>query len=346
MIKVAIVGANGYTGLELMKLLANHPKAELVTAVSRSNAGTKISDMYPPLERYYGDKNFSELDIDAIAKSCDVAFTALPHASSAEIGGKLFDKGVKVIDLSADFRYNNLETYESTYKVKHPCPNLNTKAVYGLTEINRALIKKSGIIGNPGCYTTTSILPLYPLLKQKLISESGIIIDAKSGVTGAGRKSDVDYNICETVDNFKAYAVSTHRHTSEIEEKLTFGDKPLVVQFTPHLLPVKRGILATIYASPNSGVKQADIASAYKTFYTGEQFVKVNAAGVMPELKWVVGSNVCQIGFKLDERTNRLIIVSVLDNLLKGASGAAVQNMNVMFGLSEGMGLPLVASYL
>lgn len=345
MINVAIIGANGYTGYELMKIIANHPQAELVTAVSRSNAGTKISDMYAPLERAYGDKNFDELDIDAIANSCDVAFTALPHASSAEIGGKLYDRGLKVIDLSADFRYNDIDVYQNTYKVTHPRPDLNKLAVYGLTEINRDQIKKTQIVGNPGCYTTTSILPLYPLLKNNLISSSGIIIDAKSGITGAGRKAEIDYNFNECSESFKAYAVTTHRHTSEIEEKLSFG-KPLVLQFTPHLLPVKRGILATIYATLSSGITATDIAAIYNEFYASEQFVRVLPEGNLPELKWVVGSNVCTIGYKLDKRTNRIIIVSVLDNLLKGASGAAVQNMNLMFGLDEGLGLNKISNYL
>lgn len=242
MIKVGIVGANGYTGFELMRILAAHPAAEVVTAVSRSNAGTRVKDMYPPLGAVYGDMMFSDIDMEQLS-ACDVCFTALPHAASADIGGQLYDRGVKVIDLSADFRYDSLELYERTYGVTHPRPELNEQAVYGLPELFRDKIAKADIIGNPGCYTTASILALYPLLQAGLIDKDGIIIDAKSGVTGAGRKADVAYNYCETADNFKAYGVTTHRHTTEIEEKLGVS-----LSFTPHLLPVKRGILATIYA--------------------------------------------------------------------------------------------------
>lgn len=346
MIKVAIVGANGYTGFELMKILANHGEAKVKIAVSRSNAGTPIADLYAPLRNVYGDMKFEEFDADCIANECDVAFTALPHAASAEIGGKLFDKGVKIIDLSADFRYNSIDLFESTYKVTHPRPDLNEKAVYGLTEINRDKIKNSNIIGNPGCYTTTSILPLYPLLKEKLIKSEGIIIDAKSGITGAGRKSDVDYSFCEADGNFKAYGVTTHRHTTEIEEQLSFGSERLALSFTPHLLPVKRGILSTIYANLSSDISAEQISSVYNKYYGNEQFVQVCSSGKLPELKWVTGSNVCSIGFVVDKRLNRVIIVSVLDNLIKGASGQAVQNMNVMFGLKEETGLSKVSMYL
>lgn len=344
MIKVAIVGANGYTGLELMKLLGSHKHTELVHAVSRSNVGVKISNIYPSLSNVYGDKSFCDLNVAALKRDCDVVFTALPHSASAEIGGQLFDAGVKVIDLSADFRYTDIETYENTYKVKHPRSDLNKQAVYGLTEINRDKIKNSCLIGNPGCFTTCSILPLYPLIKENVISPKGIIIDAKSGTSGAGRKSEVDYGFCEVSDNFKAYAVATHRHTSEIEEKLSDKNRKVQLCFTPHLLPVKRGILATIYADCTAASEQ--VTAAYNKYYAGEKFINFMPNGLMPELKWAVGSNMCYIGFKLDTRLNKIIIVSVIDNLLKGASGQAIQNMNVMFNLNENEGLPTTACYL
>lgn len=339
MIKVGIIGANGYTGLELMKLICAHPKAELTMAVSRSNVGAKITDMYRNLNPALKGMEFCDLDINAIEKNCDVVFAALPHGASGEICGKLFDKGLKVIDLSADFRYNDIGLYESTYKVAHPRKDLIGKSAYGLCELNREKIKSSSLIGNPGCYTTTAILALTPLLKEGLISPKGIIIDAKSGTTGAGKKSDSDYNYCEVDENFKAYGVTTHRHTSEIEEKLSVN-----LSFAPHLLPVKRGILETIYT--DASCSAADVTAAYEKFYGGEKFVSFYDEGILPELKWVVGSNSAAIGFKLDKRLNRLIIVACLDNLLKGASGQAVQNMNIICGLNEETGLTANGLYL
>ena len=340
MIKVGVIGANGYTGFELLKLIHAHPELTLTAAASRSNAGTKLSELFPALKFAYGDAEFCEPDSDEIAAKSDVVFTALPHAASAEIGGKLFDKGVKVIDLSADFRYTDVKLYESTYGVTHPRSELNKLAAYGLCEINRDNVKKAPVIGNPGCYTTCSILPLYPLVKNKLIDGNSIIIDAASGITGAGRKSDVAYNYCETAESFKAYGVTTHRHTTEIEEKLSVNSQ-IKVSFTPHLLPCKRGILATIYANLNKGVTAADINDAYSC-YGGEKFAVALGEGVLPELKWVVGSNVCAFGYKIDSKNNRIIIVSAIDNLLKGASGQAIQNLNIMFGLPEHTGLPVI----
>ncbi len=345
MIRAAIVGANGYTGFELMKLIYGHPGLTLTSAASRSNAGSKISDLYPALGFAYGNMTFTEPDVDTIAKNADVVFTALPHAASAEIGGKFYDKGVKVIDLSADFRYTDIGLYENTYKVTHPRPDLNKEAVYGLCEINRDKIKKAAVIGNPGCYTTCSILPLYPLIKSGVIQDKGIIIDAASGITGAGRKADVAYNFCESDGNYKAYGVTTHRHATEIEEKLTFGDERISVSFTPHLLPVKRGILATVYANTASGATASDIDKAY-SLYKDEKFAVATGEGVLPELKWVVQSNVCAFGYKLDAKNGRIIIVSAIDNLLKGASGQAVQNCNIMFGLPETDGLPVIGTHL
>ena len=346
MIKVGIIGANGYTGAELMRLLAMHGKAKVTYIASRSNAGTAATELYPSLYAKYKDMKYEEPDAKECAKKCDVAFTCLPHAASAAFGAELCHSGVKVIDLSADFRYDDINLYEKTYKVVHPAKELNKEAVYGLVELYREQIKSARIIGNPGCYTTSSILPLYPLIKENLISENGIIIDSKSGVTGAGRKADIAYNYCETDESFKAYAVTTHRHTSEIEEKLSVDGKKIALSFTPHLLPVKRGILSTIYADLKNGADEQKIAAVYDKYYGAEPFVNVFPEGTLPEIKWVAGSNTCKIGYKVDKRLNKIIIVSCLDNLIKGAAGQAIQNMNVMFGVDEKEGLPLCANYL
>lgn len=344
MIRTAIIGANGYTGFELMKLIHAHPELTLTAAASRSHAGKELRELYPALGFAYGNMKFCEPDVDRIAKYADVVFTALPHAASAEIGGKFFDKGVKVIDLSADFRYTDIDLYQKTYSVTHPRPELNAKAAYGLCEINREKIAKSQIVGNPGCYTTCSILPLYPLIKFGAIKSDGIIIDAASGITGAGRKADENYNYCETAENFKAYGVTTHRHTTEIEEQLSLH-KCISVNFTPHLLPVKRGILATIYADLENGATAADIDKAY-AMYKGEKFAVALGEGVLPEIKWVANSNVCAFGYKIDRRTQKIIIVSAIDNLIKGASGQAIQNLNILFGFAEDKGLPIIGAHL
>ena len=346
MIKASIIGANGYTGLELMNLLSCHPQAKIAHIVSRSNAGIKARQLYPTLHRL-GEKRFENLDLDAIAEGSDVVFSALPHSASAEVCGKLCRKGLKVIDLSADFRYRDKSVYEQWYKVKHPCPELCSRAVYGLPEIYREKIRGAQIVGNPGCYTTCSILALYPLLKEKAISPDGIIIDAKSGTSGAGRKAEADLSFCEVNENFKAYAVTTHRHTSEIEQELSLAaGRAVALSFTPHLLPIQRGILATIYCEPERGVMDGDIYSVYQKYYAGEPFVVINEEGVFPEIKHVRHSNYISIGFKLDKRINRLIIISALDNLVKGASGQAIQNMNIMFGLDERAGLEHLSRYI
>lgn len=335
MIKVAIVGANGYTGFELMRLLATHREVELIAATSRSLLGKSVSEAYPPLGFAYGGLKYTDSDVDAL-KEADICFTALPHTAGAEIGGKLFDAGVKVIDLSADFRYDDTALYESTYGVTHPRPELNGKAVYGLCELNREKIRKAAVVGNPGCYTTASILPLYPLIKEGVISSEDIIIDAASGASGAGRKSDYLYNLSESGANFKAYGVFTHRHRTEIEEKL--GAQ---VTFTPHLLPVSRGILCTIYCKALKSA--ATLEKVYADYYGKEKFVRFTGLK-LPELNWVRGSNYCAIGYA--EKDGKFILVSAIDNLVKGASGQAIQNMNIMMGLNEAEGLMAQPIYL
>ncbi len=336
MIKVGIVGANGYTGFELMRLLAAHPEAEVTFASSRSLAGQKIAETYPTLSGYYGDMSYADVDLERAAE-CDVVFACLPHGQSAEICGKLIDAGAKVIDLSADYRYDDINLYEKTYKIDHPRKDLTKEAVYGLPEYNRREIAKARLIGNPGCYVTASVLALKPLADAGVINKKTVIIDAKSGTSGAGRKSDVAYNFNETDGNFKAYGVTTHRHTTEIEEK-----SGATVTFTPHLLTVKRGILATIYCDLKGSPDDAEKAYAR---YEKEPFVHY-LGSTLPDIKAAAGSNCCYIGAKYEEKTGRLIVVSCIDNLIKGASGQAVQNMNIMFGLPETTGLPRVGFHL
>lgn len=338
MIKAGIIGANGYTGFELMRLLAQHPDAEVAFAASRSLAGKRVAETYPTLAGAYGDMTYSDVDLTKAAK-CDVVFACLPHGESAEICGKLIDAGTRVIDLSADYRYDDVSLYESTYKKEHPRKDLLAEAVYGLPELNRKAIAGARLIGNPGCYVTASVLAVLPLVSAGVIDPRTVIIDAKSGVSGAGRKADVAYNANEVEGSFKAYAVATHRHTTEIEEK-----SGAVVTFVPHLLPIKRGILATIYCDIMPGKTEEDAKAAYSV-YAGEPFVHF-LGNDLPEIKSAAGSNCCYIGLRREEKTNRLIVVSCIDNLIKGASGQAVQNMNIMFGLPETEGLPLVGLHL
>lgn len=337
-IKAAIVGASGYTGFELLSILGRHPGVEVICATSRKEAGEKICDMYPALEGVCGDMKFCEPKFELL-KEADVAFTALPHTAGAQIGGELVDAGVKLIDLSADFRYDSLSLYEKTYGVTHPRPDLLKQAVYGLCELNREKIKSARLVGNPGCYTTAAILALYPLVKENLIEKSGIIIDGKSGVTGAGRKSDVGYSFCETEGNFRAYSAVGHRHTTEMKEKLNLS----ALSFTPHLLPVKRGILETIYAKAKTSDFSA-VESAYEKYYGKEKFVSFSSR--LPDLNLVRGSNCCRIGAVYDPECGLIKIVSVIDNLIKGASGQAVQNMNILFGFDEDTALTQIGEHL
>ncbi len=337
MIKASIIGASGYTGVELLKIFSLHDQVNVMHLVSPNNVGKKVTDLYSGMHDYK-DYTFSALDYDLIAADSDVVFCAFPHAASAEAAAEFIARGVKVIDLSADYRYDNIQTYEKVYKVTHPHPEL--KKVYGITELFREDIKVANLIANAGCYTTASIMPLYPLIQMGLIDNNNIIINASSGVTGAGRKATLAGSYTETNENYSAYAIGTHRHTSEIEEKLSVAaGSDIIIQFTPHLLPVNRGILTTICTTPLKGVTEKDIKSAYNKYYQSEQFVILGEDGDLPELKQVRGSNYIKIGYVMDTRTGRLIIISAIDNLIKGASGQAVQNMNVMFGIAENIGL-------
>ena len=324
-IKVGIVGANGYAGAEVLRLISAHPFAELCAVTSRAHLGKRVCDVFPALPC---PLTFTEMT-DPVLKTCDVVFVALPQTAGAALVGELTDGGVRIIDLSADYRFDDISVYEKVYGVTHPRPELNRIAVYGLCEANRDKIRSAKLVANPGCFVTSVLLPMLPLCKLGLASD--VIVDSKSGVSGAGRKSDEAYSFCALDENFKAYGVFNHRHAPEMNEKLGM---PLL--FTPHLLPLKRGILSTIYFN----TKDADSAlNALKTAYDGESFVSYSDA--LPEISTVAHTNRCVFSARFDGE--RGIIVSVIDNLLKGAAGQAVQNMNIMFGMDEAAGLPVYA---
>jgi N-acetyl-gamma-glutamyl-phosphate reductase len=348
MIKVGIVGATGYAGAELVRLLQGHPEASITHLVSESMAGSQMESVYPSLMGVYCNQTES-LNAELLGLECDIVFTALPHHVSAKAVPAIAAAGARVIDLSGDFRYDDPAVYEQWYGQSHPYPDLMREAVYGMPELpgKRAAIAAASIVGNPGCYTTCSILALAPALSSGLIETKGIVIDAKSGVTGAGRKATQDLHFCEVQDNFKAYKIASHRHTSEIEQELSkVAGEPITLTFTPHLLPVKRGILATIYGQLNADVTATQVLDAYRAFYTDQPFIVIHAPGSYPELKFVNGSNFLHIGAEVDRRTGRLILIACLDNLIKGAAGQAIQNMNLMFGLNETTGLKAPAYYL
>lgn len=345
MIKVAVLGATGYAGIELVRILSAHPEVELEVLGSQSYDGQPISDVYANFKHVL-DMDCERLDLEKVAK-CDVAFTALPHGASKAVIPSLIEKGLKVIDLSGDFRYDDIEVYETWYQQEHSAPELLNESVYGMPELYRDKIKNARLIGNPGCYTTCSILGAYPLLKSGLGSSENVIVDAKSGVTGAGRGIALAYHFCECTENTKAYKIATHRHTSEIEQELSkAAGKEMMISFTPHLIPQKRGILATIYVNLTEKCTTEQITELYKDFYKDEYFVRVKDAGKLPETKHVAGSNFVDIGVVVDERLNRAVIVSAIDNIYKGAAGQAVQNMNLLFGLDEKTGISNAGFYL
>lgn len=341
MIKAAIVGATGYAGIELVRLLSLHPEVDLKHLISHSWAGKRLAEVYP---QFNEDRQLKEYDPGLLA-SCDVVFTALPHGVSQKKAGELYERGVKIVDLSGDFRYRDCEIYEEWYQCKHEYPQLMKKSVYGLVEINREKIKKAQLVANPGCYPTASILAALPLLKAGILTTDVLTVDAKSGVSGAGRKASRITHYCEVGENVKAYGIGTHRHTSEIETHLRyFGDsKELQVSFTPHLMPMKRGILATVYAEMVE-FSQEELVDIYYQYYEDSFFVRVMGEG-SPETKHVRNSNFCQLGVNYDARLSRAIIVSAIDNLGKGAASQAVQNMNLMFSLPEETGLEQIGVF-
>ena len=342
--KVSIIGATGYTGAELIRLLTQHPKVDIEIITSNSFVGEKISDIYPNLTGII-DKKCEELNVEQIAEETEVAFTALPHGVSMDIVPQLINKDLKVIDLSGDYRYQDLDTYQQWYK-EHSSGELLEVGTYGLAEYNSLKIKDSSLIANPGCYPTASLLALLPLVQSSLIEKESIIIDAKSGTTGAGRKLSRGTHFSETEGNFKAYKVGNHRHRSEIEEKLSLAQEDDVeVTFTPHLLPVKRGILATIYADLSCNKTKEELIHYYNEFYDGTNFVRV-LDDKLPQLKYVAGSNYCDIGVKVNQDRQQVVIISAIDNLVKGSAGQAIQNLNLMAGWDETTGLEQIGLYL
>jgi N-acetyl-gamma-glutamyl-phosphate reductase len=340
--KVAIVGASGYSGEELVKLLLRHPLVELAAVTSRQYAGQSIAQVFP---KHGNDPRakalrFSEPKAELLAKSADIVFLALPHGVAAEFAVPLLDLGCQVIDLSADFRLKSPTVYKEFYGHDHPASHLLEKSVYGLPELYRAEIKTASLIASPGCYPTSILIPLLPLLKAGLAQSDGIIADSLSGVSGAGRKLEADYLFVECNESVRPYGIPKHRHLSEIEEQLSVAaKKPVVIQFTPHLIPINRGILTTLYLTPGGGVGEAEIAGCFRKAYGNEPFVRLLDGKALPDTKNVADTNVIEIAWKLDARTGRLIVMSALDNLVKGASGQAVQSMNILRGFTETAGL-------
>lgn len=345
MIKVGIIGATGYAGGELVRLLLGHRQAEIKWYGSKTYIGQKFSHIYQNMFQLVEDQCLDD-NMKELAKQVDVIFTATPQGLCAALLNEEILNRVKVIDLSADYRIKDVETYEKWYGFKHASPQLIEEAVYGLCEVNRESIKKARLIANPGCYPTCSFLSVYPLVKEGMIQTETLIIDAKSGTSGAGRGTKVDHLYCEVNENIKAYSAANHRHTPEIEEQLSYAaGKKVMINFTPHLVPMNRGILITAYASLKEKVTYEEMKEVYDKYYKNENFVRVLEKDVYPQTKWVEGSNFVDVNFKIDTRTNRVIMMGAMDNLVKGAAGQAVQNMNLMFGLEESMGLQLVPMF-
>ena len=350
MVKVGIIGATGYAGNELVRLLMGHKDVEIKWYGSRSYIDKKYAEVYQNMFEIVEDTCLDD-NMEELASKVDVIFTATPQGFLAGVLTEEILSRVKIIDLSADFRIKDVRTYEKWYKIEHRSPQFIEEAVYGLCELNRDKIKGARLIANPGCYTTCSILTAYPLVKEELIDPDTLIIDAKSGTSGAGRGAKLPNLFCEVNENMKAYGVTNHRHTPEIEEQLGYAaGKEIMVNFTPHLVPMNRGILATEYAALN---KKADgtlptygeVKAIYDKYYKNEKFVRVLEKDVCPETKWVEGSNYVDVNFKIDERTGRIVMMGALDNLVKGAAGQAVQNMNLLFGFDEAEGLNLVPMF-
>lgn len=350
MIKAGIIGATGYAGNELVRLLMGHKEAEIKWYGSKSYIDKKYADVYQNMFQIVEDVCLDD-NIETLASQVDVIFTATPQGFLAGVLTEDILNKVKVIDLSADFRIKDVAVYEEWYKLTHKSPQFIEEAVYGLCEVNREQIKHARLVANPGCYTTCSILTAYPLVKEGLIDTDTLIIDAKSGTSGAGRGAKLPNLFCEVNESIKAYGVATHRHTPEIEEQLGYAaGKEVLINFTPHLVPMNRGILATEYAKLNKNADGSlptyeDIKAVYDKYYAKEKFVRVLERGQCPETKWVEGSNYVDIGFQIDARTGRIIMMGALDNLVKGAAGQAVQNMNLLFGFDEAEGLNLVPMF-
>lgn len=349
-VRAAIVGASGYSGEELVRLLLNHPRVDLVAVTSRANSGQTVAQVFPRFASHPDARSlrFSDPNPAVLATQADVVFLALPHGVAAEFAVPLHAAGVTVIDLSADFRLRSAAVYREFYAHEHPAPDLLSQAVYGLPEVYRERIRTASLIASPGCYPTSILLPTLPLIRAGLIRTAGIIADSLSGVSGAGRKAEADYLFCECNESVRAYGLPKHRHLSEIEQELSLAaGEPVTLQFTPHLIPVNRGILTTLYLAPTRHFKtpeeaaalDAEIAACYRTAYAQEPFVRVLEGRALPDTKNVVGTNMVELAWRLDPRTGRLLVVSAEDNILKGASGQAIQSMNIRYGFPETEGL-------
>jgi len=344
MIKIGIYGASGYTGQECLRLLLRHSGIEVVAITSRRYAGLSIADVYPVFSGLTS-LSFMDASPQEVAELADVIFLALPHSESMKVAPLFWESGKKVVDLSADYRLRDIAVYESWYG-RHASPHLVPEAVYGIPELYREEVARTRFVANPGCYPTSVILGMAPALKNKLIDPASVIVDSKSGTSGAGREPQVGSLFCEVNETFKAYKVGSHRHTPEIEQELSrLAGQEMNISFTPHLLPIDRGILSTIYATLTQEVTSAALSEIYRNFYAGERFVRICRPGTFPNVAFVRGSNYCDIGTAVDARTHRLIVVSVIDNLVKGAAGQAIQNMNILCGFPEYMGLEMIALF-
>lgn len=342
MVRAAVIGATGYAGAELVRILSGHPHAELTMITSQQHAGSSFSDIYPAMAGIV-DLRCQAFSEEAVSEAADVIFAALPHKASMSGVPGLIHRGKKVIDLSADFRFKDPAVYEAWYEEPHQAKDLLKTAVYGLSEIYFNDIQKASLVGNPGCYPTSVLLPLLPLVKAPFVDLDNIVADSKSGTSGAGRSPNVATHFCEVNEGLKAYKVAEHRHNPEIDEVLSlFAGRTIHITFTPHLVPMTRGMLTTIYIGLKESVSTQDVASYLDRFFANKPFVRICPPGRFPNSMHVKGTNYCDIGLKVAERTRRLIIVSAIDNLVKGASGQAVQNMNIMFGLPETAGLDQV----
>ncbi len=342
--RIAVVGASGYTGAELLRLLVQHPETELVCVTSRQHAGQPVAEIFPSLQRLQ-DLTFEDLDPVGLASRVDLVFTAVPHQTAMSMIPELLGGGCRVVDLSADFRLRDVSVYEAWYQA-HTAPDLLSEAVYGLPELFREHLPAARLVANPGCYPTSIALALTPLLEEKKVDLATIIVDSKSGTSGAGRSAKLDTIFCEVNEGFKAYGLPRHRHTPEIEQTLSMvSGEAVTISFTPHLLPVNRGILSTCYASLADSSSLDQLHELYLRRYAAETFVRVLPKGHLPNISQVTGSNFCDIGLAVDDRTGRVIVVSVIDNLVKGAAGQALQNMNLMLGLPEQTGLMMAPSF-
>jgi N-acetyl-gamma-glutamyl-phosphate reductase len=339
--KIGIIGATGYTGVELLRLLLHHPEVEVTALTSQKYAGVQIGQVFPSLTKHLQVK-CEELSVEEISKKTDFVFTALPHKTAMETVPLFYRMGKRVVDLSADFRLKDPEVYERWYQ-KHTAPDLLSESVYGLPELHRDKIRSAKIVGNPGCYPTGALIGLIPLIKKGLVTSEGIVVDSKSGVSGAGRDVVLESLFCEVNEGVKAYKIFAHRHTPEIEQELSLlSQKKIAVAFVPHLIPMDRGILTTLYVQLTKKMKTEELLNAFQECYEGEPFVRIYPKGKLPNTKDVRGSNFCDIGAVVSEADGRAVVVTAIDNLVKGASGEAIQNMNIMLGYPETMGLDVV----